>query len=229
MIKAIFFDVDNTLYDQRLYFSSGFKVIAQYLRERYSLVEESVIARFWALLGAKGSMYPRLFDDLLSCFRIYDDKLVKALLQLFHKAPVDSLVPYEDAGDVLPRLTRKYLLGLITNGHADMQRRKVAALGLQDMFSIQVFTAETGYPKPSSHGYEYALKVANIGPQESLYMGDNPHVDFIGAKYVGMHTVRLLRGDFMGVKANDGLVDAQVRNFYSLEKLLANIDFSGTR
>ncbi len=217
MIKAIFFDLDNTLYDQASYFASGFDVIAKYLNKNLSLLKEDVIEYLNKRLKAEGSMYTKLFDDLLNFFSVYDEQLVKILVRLFHEAPVDSLVVYDDVRNILPQLAHKHLLGLITNGCAAMQRRKVVALGLSGVLSIQVYTAEIGYPKPNPQGYIAALQSAEVRAGESLYVGDNPYVDFAGARQLGMYTCRLLRGEFKDVNSNENLVDAEVRSFYELE------------
>ena len=224
MIKAIFFDLDYTLYDQTLYFSSSFAAIARYLRERYSLSEEEIIARLKILLDNKGSTHPKLFNDLLEYLGLCDEQLVKTLVRIFHEAPVESLVLYEDARSVLPHLAQRYMLGLITNGNPEMQRRKVTALGLEDLIPIHVYTAEIGCPKPGVGGYEYAIKAAKVKARESLYLGDNPYVDFIGAKQLGMYTVRLLRGEFMLVKDNSYMIDFEIRDFYQFENMFPNFD-----
>lgn len=221
MITSVFFDLDNTLYDQRIYFASGFKVVADYLCEKYSLEEDTVIKVLYSLLNDKGSLYTRLFDDLLDYFAIYDKKVIELLIKLFHEAPVDSLILYQDVRDVLPRLADKYVMGLITNGYSAMQRRKATALGLNKLLTIRIYTSDIGYPKPEPQGYICALDAASAKPHESLYVGDNPYVDFEGAKSIGMHTVRLLRGEFNKTIALEGLVDKEVRSFYEIEDLLA--------
>ncbi len=174
-------------------------------------------------------MYPRFFDDLLEGLGSREEGLLRALVELFHRAPVDTLALYEDAASVLPRLARSFLLGIITNGQAEMQRRKVIALGLRDLLPYQVYTAEMGHPKPSVRCYEHAIEMANIDPQESFYVGDNPYIDFTGAKHIGMHAVRLLRGEFASVRCSSDVSDAQVRDFYELEDVICSFDTCSMR
>lgn len=229
MIKAIFFDLDNTLYDQDVYFSSAFATIARHLEECFSFPSVDTLSKLRALFREKGSMYPRLFDDLLEGLGSREEGLLRALVELFHRAPVDTLALYEDAASILPRLARSFLLGIITNGQAEMQRRKVMALGLGGLLPYQVYTAELGHPKPSTRGYEYAIEMTEVGPQESLYVGDNPYVDFAGAKHAGMHAVRLLRGEFASTRCSSDVSDAHVRDFYELEDVISRFDSCGMR
>lgn len=177
----------------------------------------------------KGSMYLTLFDDLLESIGVHEKNLVRVLVELFHNSSVDTLVLYEDAGIVLPRLVRTFSLGIITNGYAEMQRRKVAALGLSELLPFQIYTAEMGHPKPSVRCYEYAIEMVNVNPEDSLYVGDNPYVDFTGAKNIGMQTIRLLRGEFMSKRVYPNIIDAQISDFYELEVLISNFNLDSTR
>jgi putative hydrolase of the HAD superfamily len=228
MIRAIFFDLDNTLYDQDLYFLSAYTTIARYLEKCFSFPNDYILSILMVLLREKGSMYSTLFDDLLESIGSREENLVRVLVELFHNAAVETLVPYEDAGIVLPRLARTFSLGIITNGYAEMQRRKVAALGLSELLPIQVYTAELCHPKPSKRCYEHAIKMVNVNPGDSLYVGDNPYIDFMGAKETGMYTVRLMRGEFMTVQSIGESVDAQVKDYYELEDLISNLNIDST-
>lgn len=229
MIRAIFFDLDNTLYDQGLYFSSAYTAIARYLEKNYSFPSAYIFSMLKALLREKGSMYSRLFDDLLKSIGHREENLVRVLVELFHNAPVSTLVLYEDAEIVLPRLARTFSLGIITNGHAEMQRRKVTALGLGELLPFQVYTAAIEHPKPSMQCYKYALEMASVNPHESLYVGDNPYVDFTGAKQIGMRTIRLMRGEFMPIRLAGDIIDAQVKDFYELEGLISDLNSDSIR
>lgn len=228
VLRAIFFDLDNTLYDGSLYLSSAFKQIARYLEDRFSLSADMVTESLWNCFKEKGSLYSKLFDDVLTTHGLYNADLVKELVRLFHEAPAGSIVLYEDARAVLKRLGHKYQLGVITNGDPTMQGRKVDALSLQELVKIQIYTGGLGCQKPSCHGYQYALKIAGARSQESLYVGDNPNVDFSGAKQVGMHTLRLLRGEFRCAKGGDVWIDRNVEDFYEIEELISHFSLSGT-
>lgn len=227
-IKAILFDLDGTLYDSTSYFSSAFKQVASYLSSCFSLSEDLILNTLWNIFHRKGSLYSRLFDETLITLSLQpDSNLVKELVELFHKAPICSIVLYEDVQEVLPRLTRRYKIGLITNGNVKMQQRKVAALGLDKLMTIIVYADNIKSPKPEPNAYTYALNVLNVNPQESLYVGDNPYTDFIGGKHVGMHTVRILRGEFANVHFNRDCIDVEISNFYELECWLQKFDMEG--
>ena len=219
-LKAVVFDLDDTLYDSKKYFSSAFKQIARFLANRFSPPEEQVLETLWSVFLSKGSLYPKLFNDVLAFYNLDNPDCLKTLVDMFHNAPVDSLTLYEDVKNVLPWLALRYRLGLITNGYPEMQRRKVMALGLDRLFQVQIYTAEFGKPKPDKFGYQHAVTIVNVKPEECVYVGDNPFVDFTGAKEVGMYTVRMLRGEFAEVRTNSEFIDIEVKNFYELMERL---------
>jgi len=224
-MEAIFFDLDDTLYDATTYFSSAFKQVASYLSCHFLLSESLILDTLWNIFYQRGSLYSKLFDDTLATLQLQPNKsLVRKLVGLFHEAPTSLIRLYEDVREILPRLAMKYKLGLITNGNAKMQRRKVAALGLEKLMTVIIYSDDIKSPKPGTYAYEYALKTAIVSPQESLYVGDNPYVDFIGAKRVGMHTIRILRGEFALIQTNCEYIDAKVNNFYELVYCLQSLE-----
>ena len=54
--------------------------------------------------------------------------------------------------------------------------------------------------KPNEIVYETCLKELNVKSNEAVYIGDNPLKDFIGAKKIGMKTVRIIRDKGMFMK-----------------------------
>ena len=65
-MKAILFDLDNTLYDGKQYNLGAFNKIAKYLSKKYSLSRQEIYKKLVNLWKKKTSMYPHLFDDLLN-------------------------------------------------------------------------------------------------------------------------------------------------------------------
>ena len=81
MKKAIFFDLDYTLFDTEDYYSAGLKAVSEYLESENS-VDSSVTFEF--LLGLwkeKTSRYASLFDDVIEKFNLEVD--AKKLVEIF--------------------------------------------------------------------------------------------------------------------------------------------------
>lgn len=77
-----------------------------------------------------------------------------------------------------------------------MQRNKVRALGVEIFFDFIMYTDELGLSKPDAAIFNKTISFFGVFPYEMAYVGDNPNKDFIGAKKVGLCTVRLLQGTY---------------------------------
>lgn len=194
MIKAVIFDLDETLYDEMQFVKSGFRAVSLYMANKNDISADKFYKLLVETLGEFGR--GKIFDIALRKLKLFEKILVFELVKAYrnHK-PVLSL--YSEVNGILAELVDKsYKLGLITDGNVDVQKNKVAALGIGDIFACKVFSDEYGInkQKPDSFPYEKALKDLATKPQESIYIGDNPHKDFITARKLGMHTIRIMRG-----------------------------------
>jgi putative hydrolase of the HAD superfamily len=69
-------------------------------------------------------------------------------------------------------------------------RRVLAGLGLLDAFTVLVFSDETRVPKPGARPFRAALAALGTAPAEAVHVGDLRRKDVVGARAVGMRTVR---------------------------------------
>lgn len=218
-MKAMIFDVDNTLYDVKQYFSGAFAAISEYLSSKYNISKNDLYGRLLKLWEEKTSMYPHLLDDLVRAFNI-DENEVRAIVKIFNEHN-EKLKPYSDVIPTLQELKkRRYQLGIITDGDVKRQKRKIESLGLKHFFDVIIYSKKIN-PKPSSSPYLKALEELGIKPSDAFYVADNPLVDFEGAKKIGMATVRILRGEFKKLPKND-YIDYEVTEIKKLLKVLDN-------
>ena len=85
---------------------------------------------------------------------------------------------------------------LITDGYGPGQRQKIAALGLEDYFEDLIVTGERGegWPKPGTRAFTYLQEKHGVSAaSECIYIGDNPHKDFVGPDALGWAWQRILR------------------------------------
>ena len=104
-----------------------------------------------------------------------------------------ELRPFPEVPPLLEKLRRQGLrLGLVSDGHVAVQRRKLTALKIGHHFDAIVFSDELGkrYWKPSPKPFATVLKILKTKAGHSVYVGDNPTKDFRGARQVGMLTIR---------------------------------------
>ncbi|MBE3575651.1 MAG: HAD family hydrolase [Firmicutes bacterium] len=101
---------------------------------------------------------------------------------------------YPDAARCLEALRARHIpLGLITDGLASVQEKKVRALGLADVFDLIIYTDLLApnrlHWKPSPRAFELAARHFGVPPSQCCYVGDNPAKDFTGPAQLGMPTV----------------------------------------
>jgi putative hydrolase of the HAD superfamily len=199
-MKAIIFDLDNTLYNVEQYYLGAFKGIAEYLSKKYNLSKQEIYNRLVNLWREKTSMYPRLFDNLLDFFNLGNE--LETAIKIFNNYD-GELKPYPDVIPTLKELKKRdYRIGIITDGNVERQKRKLKLLGVDGFFDVIVFTKELNNAKPSEIPFQEAINKLKINPQKSFYIGDNPLVDFEGAKKIGVNTIRLLKGEFSEIPKN---------------------------
>ncbi|MBR4173874.1 MAG: HAD hydrolase-like protein [Lachnospiraceae bacterium] len=229
-IKAVIFDLDDTLVSEYAFVKSGFKAVAKHLteckegvfvsfagsngdilaNEFLSLFDESaknVFNRFLDAHGVSGYMG----DDIFSLVKVYRE----------HEIDREIYKPYDDVEPFLSALKdRGIAAGILTDGFAVSQRNKIKTLGFDVHPAIKaaVVTAEhgEGWVKPSAKGFELLCDELNVRPQEMMYVGDNPKKDFYISRNIPIKTVRIIRGG--GVYENAPYFE-DVREDHRIEKL----------
>ena len=140
-------------------------------------------------------LYERTFTAL--CAEHVDDpSLGERLNRAFHdERDPDDLVALEGAREVVITLEEEYRLGLITNGHPELQRRKLRAIDLPDVFETMVFAGYETPAKPDPEPFRRALSAVDAAPEEAVYVGNVPAVDVAGAQAAGLRAAWLADAD----------------------------------
>ena len=190
--QAIVFDLDDTLYPERDFVLSGFRAVAQWGEMHLGIQRDQGYAHLCALYesGVRGDT----FNRWLAAQGIADARLISQLIQVYREH-LPRLTPFPEVPDLLARLHHRYRLGLLSDGYLDVQRRKLVALGLESYFGAIVFSDEWGREawKPSLKPFQAILQQLKVPASAVIYVADNPLKDFLGARQVGMFTVRIQR------------------------------------
>lgn len=199
-IRAIAFDLDNTLYDKETFARGAYRRMARYLASTRSVSVNAVFDALDRSSRKLGSNHPRLFEHALKKFAIRDEVVIRRLVGVYRRHAPRSLPLYPGARALVRRLSEKYALAVITDGYPATQRNKLRALGIRRYFSTIVYTQALGggkkFRKPHPLAYETAIRRFRLRPTELLYVGDNPRVDFAGALAAGVRCVRVQTGEF---------------------------------
>lgn len=208
------FDLDDTLYDELTYVRSGFRAVARFLAQNYSIPMENGFSYMWGQL-AKGR--GNIFDQLLQEYHIYSKKLTRQCLSVYRSHQPEIKI-YPEAKSCLERF-KNYSKYLVTDGNKLVQQRKIEALGVSYYFKHCYITHCYGLKnaKPSPYCFLKICEQEKIRPEQVVYFADNPRKDFVGIKPLGFKTVRIMQGQHKGVELPNEY-EAQYR-INSLEEL----------
>lgn len=190
MIKAVIFDMDDTLYPEYEYTLSGFLAVDQYL-EKKGILGFGKVAIHLFEEGNRG----KIFNQALDILNIKYNKTDITQLINIYRRHIPKIKLFPDAKEILDILKGKVPLGLISDGYLEAQQMKVQALELCTQMDKIILTDEFGRNawKPSSIPYQLISDYFKISPNELIYIGDNITKDFVMANKLGWTTVQIIR------------------------------------
>jgi FMN hydrolase / 5-amino-6-(5-phospho-D-ribitylamino)uracil phosphatase len=95
---------------------------------------------------------------------------------------------YDEVEHALKRLSERYRLFALSNGNADLKR-----CGIAHWFEGHITAISAGAPKPDIRIFARLLHEARVEAGQVLHIGDDPHLDVMGAAQAGMQAVWLNR------------------------------------
>ena len=187
LIKAILFDLDDTLLDRTSSLAEFVK--AHYQRFKLDHVAYETYHRRFMELDQRGyAAKPQMFQTLIDDFAV--PASVEALLDDFQQAAWNSCTLLPDAAAVLAELrVRGYKLGVITNGEDWSQMRKLHVTGLLPLVDLIVISENEQIKKPDPLIFTRAAERLGVRPEECAFVGDHARNDVYGAGAVGMRTI----------------------------------------
>lgn len=194
MIKAVIFDLDDTLFPERDFVRSGFKAASNLLLYKYGW--ENFFETAWQLFvaGKRG----KIFNDTLDILKVeYDSILIGELLEIYREHQ-PNIYLHQDAQWALDYFQASdKQLGIITDGYLQTQQNKVKALGIEDKLDMLIYSDLYGREnwKPSQLPYLKIMELSQLQGCECLYVGDNPRKDFVTANKLNWLTIQICRQD----------------------------------
>jgi putative hydrolase of the HAD superfamily len=187
-LRAVVFDLDDTLYPEREYVLSGFREVAAWSEVHLGVAAESAYKELETLFrsGLRGN----IFDVWLASRKLAEVSLISTLVHVYREHE-PAIRPFPEIPAMLQRLKGEYRLGLLSDGWLGVQQRKLAALKLSHYFDCIVFSDEWGREawKPNVRCFSMLLERLAISAAEVVYVGDNVSKDFLGARKAGLDTI----------------------------------------
>ena len=192
MIKAVFFDIDDTLYD-----TSGFAELARKAALRamidagLPMSQQDAYLLLREIIKEKGSNYNKHFNILTK--RVLGEenyRLIALGMITYHNVKFALLRLFPDTMSTLIYLKKNnYHLGVISNGLTIKQWEKLIRLGLYHFFDDVVTSEEAGSEKPQKEIFEMALNRMECQAEKSIMIGNKFSEDIIGAINSGMSAI----------------------------------------
>jgi len=199
MIKAVCFDLDDTLYDYRGTMSGCETYLCRITGAYLGIPLQRCISAFHRVkkdLYRSRPLDPAVFswrlrmNSLLSALgRTMEPDVEQTLLGDFWERFLSQIVPYTDVFETLGYLRDCGIkTAIVSNGIRDSQEDKVSRLKIADLVKQRFYSEDVGKNKPAPAIYRLALKNLGIKPPEALMVGDICYVDIRGARDAGLHT-----------------------------------------
>ncbi len=192
MIKAVFFDIDDTLYD-----TSGFAKLARkaalnaMIDAGLPLSSDDAYTLLREIIKEYGSNYNKHFNILTKKVFGEEKPLLIALGMItYHNVKFALLRLFPQTKRTLIYLKQKgYVLGVISNGITIKQWEKLIRLDLHPFFDYVITSEEAGVEKPDKRIFELALEKMGCKAEESVMIGNKFNEDIMGALNAGISAI----------------------------------------
>ncbi len=192
--KAVLFDMDGTLLMSAQRSDQSWQQVSFQFAPRLGLLAESLFHALRESIAAyrndiEGDTEKQR-RDRLDPFAVRTETVQAALTELvraYEALRDEYLAPVPHAIETLEALrARKKRLGLLTNGNATYQRRKIERHHLAPFFDCILIEEEFGMAKPDPRIYLAALEQLQITPREAWMVGDNLALDVGAPQQLGI-------------------------------------------
>jgi putative hydrolase of the HAD superfamily len=229
-LKAIFFDIDDTLFSTSQFAESARRAaVDAMLAAGLRTDAETCMRELREVLDEFTSNYQGHFDRVIqrlppeASAGLNHAVLVAAGVVAYHETKWRDFRVYDDAWEVLNWLASTDLIrGIISAGLAVKQAEKLIRLNIRDFLTPDAiyFTEQVGISKPNPKLYQRVVEDQGLDPASVMYVGDSPIHDIDPANQVGLLTVRCQRGGRWSDHEGESRPHHVISDFHQLRSLL---------
>ncbi|WP_233884836.1 HAD family hydrolase [Paraburkholderia flagellata] len=198
-VSAISFDLDDTLWSFGTAVERAEAALHSWLVENAPKTADALPTRL--ALAEIRDAYERSRPDLAGDFRALrvgsiaralelakeDVSLTDLAYETFYAAR-QQVEFFEDVLPALQWLSARFPLVAVTNGNADLR-----LTGGSEFFQATVSASSVGIAKPQAEIFHVAARIVGVPPAGLLHVGDDLHLDVLGAVDAGLQAAWLVR------------------------------------
>ncbi|EJE4162744.1 HAD-IA family hydrolase [Vibrio parahaemolyticus] len=207
MLKAIFFDMDETLCGTSQADKAAGQKFAAWIQQTYPQVSDpqAFLQRYLqgvykklnaefpqlvALLPDENAFRCGLIQTILAENGIHiDAEQAQQAQHYFDSARMGAFTFFPGVKEMLTDLRKHYKLVVITNGPIFSQHPKLKATQMDEWMDHIIVGGEEPEEKPAASIFQKALNLVDIKPEEALHIGDSLAADIAGANNMGILSV----------------------------------------
>ncbi len=187
--ECCIFDLDDTLYSEKYYLFSAYKVIGKFVYSKYDLNEDLVVNYLISEFKKKGRN--KLFNYLISEFKLEESDL-KIFLEILRNHKMNNkLFLFNEMEKLLSYLNYHGIpIFLLTNGNVEQQKNKIDQINWNGIKFKEFIFANLLIPKPSPESLKYIINKYNFSSKNMIFIGDSI-IDKQCAKYANVPFVNV--------------------------------------
>ncbi|HCE4569842.1 TPA: HAD-IA family hydrolase [Vibrio parahaemolyticus] len=207
MLKAIFFDMDETLCGTSQADKAAGQKFAAWIQQTYPQVSDpqAFLQRYLqgvykklnaefpqlvALLPDENAFRCGLIQTILAEDGIHiDAEQAQQAQHYFDSARMGAFTFFPGVKEMLTDLRKHYKLVVITNGPIFSQHPKLKATQMDEWVDHIIVGGEEPEEKPAASIFQKALNLVDVKPEEALHIGDSLAADIAGANNMGILSV----------------------------------------
>lgn len=221
-LKAVLFDMDNTLFDFVAVKLIACREILSYLGEedRNFKADPGELFRYF-LRGTYGFEDYENIMDYMQERKLFTDQGYRDCCKIYEREKLQNLELYPGVRDTLEELkSLGFRLAIITDADRFHARARLTRVGLLDCFELLVSADMTGTKKPDPAHFLFALDALGVKPEESLVVGDSIKRDIAPARKLGLKTAYASYGDWRPAEESEHCFDFHLNTFQDLMKYI---------
>jgi len=225
MIKAVIFDLDNTLLDFMKMKEYAVKAaIAGMIEAGLDINPDESYENIIGIYEEKGWENQQVFNDFLNkTIGEVNNKYLAAGIVAYRRAREANLLLYPNVNHTLVELIKMSVkLAVVSDAPSREAWMRIYYLNLHHHFDVVLTFDDTNARKPSPIPFEMALSKLNIDPEEALMVGDWPERDVVGANKLGIRTIFARYGDAFGTV--DSGADWDINDVYEIVGIVNEIN-----